>query len=53
MVFVVFSGGLSHRVEVALPLGLAALGTSSQQLRNEGEPQSRWANLSIDFSMEK
>lgn len=35
--FVVFSGGLSHRVEVALPLGLAAVGTSPQQLRIEGE----------------
>lgn len=53
MVFVVFSGGLSHGVEVALSLELAAVGTSSQQLRTEGEPQSRWANHLIDFSMEE
>lgn len=53
MVFVVFGGGLSHRVEVALFLGLADAGTSSQQLWNEGEPQSQWANHLIDFSMEE
>lgn len=34
-------------------LELAAVGTSFQQLRNEREPQSQWANHLIDFSMEE